>query len=583
MKPKSSLLKKLIVGFIITTLLFVISIGFAFFFATKSIVKSSYMEKATMSAEFLVETIDIAKVEQLAENPEESDLYNELQKQLTELLDLNPLTYMYIVVEPLDGEEEAMTLVDGGHVESGDVYAIGETMDGVYYDDIIAAFEETGSYSEFEATEEFGDLISSYVPLRNAQGEIFAIFGVDDAFVLLSAIQERALSETLPLFIIIIVIMSVIIISALGIYLYRLLRPLPFLREATVNMDAGNLQNARNVMSGIDLSPKNEIVQFAQAFRSSLASLTVMIQVLDGMSKDISSTTSTIKNVSNNVDQSTDSLLDSIKEISESVKEQEEIASNAIQAVQQMKQDSYEITERVETVVENLTTTSDLIETNASNATVVSERVEAMTNMVEKTSQNVQLLSERYTSIEEMVTVIQDIADQTNLLALNAAIEAARAGESGKGFAIVADEVKKLAEMTKGSAEHIRGHIEEFKGVTEDVIVNMNTSTQEVQHGAKLVKEMSVELSTILQSAQKVMEDVRNMSIVTNKIEVTAELVNSSFEQSTAANKKVVRSSNTVREAAYVQDEVVITLTRTVDELTKSVTNLENMLKKYNT
>ena len=73
------------------------------------------------------------------------------------------------------------------------------------------------------------------------------------------------------------------------------------------------------------------------------------------------------------------------------------------------------------------------------------------------------------------------------------------------------------------------------------------------------------------------------MSIVTNKIELTAELVNSSFEQSKAANKKVVRSSNTVREAAYVQDEVVITLTRTVDELTKSVTNLENMLKKYHT
>ena len=569
------------IGFIVVTLLFVVSIGGAFFFATKSIVKSSYMEKATMSAEFLVETIDIEKVEQLAKNPEENDLYYELQKELTELLNLNPLTYMYIAVEPLDGEEEAMTLVDGGDFESGDVYAIGETMDGVYYQDILAALKETGSYSEFEANEEFGDLISSYVPLRNAQGEIFAIFGVDDAFLLLGAIQERALAETLPLFITIIMIMSVMIISALGVYLYRLLRPLPFLREATVNMDVGDLRNARNVMSEIDLSQKNDIVQFAEAFRSSLASLTVMIQVLDGISKDISKTTSTIKHVSDNVDQSTDSLLGSIKEISESVKEQEGIATNAIQAVDQMKQDIHEITERVDTVVENLTTTSDLIEVNANNANVVSQRVEGMTNMVEKTSQNVQLLSERYSSIEEMVTVIQEIADQTNLLALNAAIEAARAGEAGKGFAIVAEEVKKLAEMTKGSAEHIRSHIEGFKGVTEEVIVDMNSSTQEVQHGAKLVKEMSVELANILHSAQNVMEDVRNMSDVAEKIEVTAGLVNSSFEQSTEANKEVVRSANAVREAAYVQDEVVITLTRTIDELTKSVTNLENMLKKY--
>lgn len=134
---QNGLVKKLPLGFIAIIIVFTVAIGVAFFFATQSVVKTSYMEKSTLSAEFLVEQLDVKKVEALAQQPEENDIYTELQQQLTRLLELNPLTYMYIVVPPAEGEEEAMTLVDGGDFSTGEVYALGETMEGVYYDMVV--------------------------------------------------------------------------------------------------------------------------------------------------------------------------------------------------------------------------------------------------------------------------------------------------------------------------------------------------------------------------------------------------------------------------------------------------------------
>ncbi|MEM9166563.1 MAG: methyl-accepting chemotaxis protein [Planctomycetota bacterium] len=133
--------------------------------------------------------------------------------------------------------------------------------------------------------------------------------------------------------------------------------------------------------------------------------------------------------------------------------------------------------------------------------------------------------------IGEVIQVINDIADQTNLLALNAAIEAARAGEHGRGFAVVADEVRKLAERTQQATEEVGRSIQSIQSGTSGAVTAIEASAKRVDHGVELANNAGIALNEIMSSSNSVGDMVNQITATIGQQSAASEQVSRSIEQ----------------------------------------------------
>lgn len=169
--------------------------------------------------------------------------------------------------------------------------------------------------------------------------------------------------------------------------------------------------------------------------------------------------------------------------------------------------------------------------------------------------------------IGQISTVIKDIAEQTNLLALNAAIEAARAGEQGRGFAVVADEVRKLAERTSASTKEISGVVESIRSETEYVVSAMSNIEREVQEGASFSRLTGEALKQIVDAAS-------------NATEMTNRIVISTKEQASATDD-VARNLEEISVVTEKNDASVRDVGRTAEEVALIATELQHVVSRF--
>ncbi|MDR1936500.1 MAG: methyl-accepting chemotaxis protein, partial [Candidatus Accumulibacter sp.] len=242
----------------------------------------------------------------------------------------------------------------------------------------------------------------------------------------------------------------------------------------------------------------DEIGTMAQSFdhmvdsvQKAVRAIEAEVAKVDATVKAVSATAGQVAQASSAQSGSTSAMAASIEEMTVSINT---VASSASDA-QAMAQYAREISEEGSRIIEN-----------------TQDEMGAIAHIVSRASKVIATLGEESHQITSVVKVIKEVADQTNLLALNAAIEAARAGEQGRGFAVVADEVRKLAERTAQSTSNIGAMTGKIQASASEAVAEMEKVVAQVASGQSLAQEAGQRMKTINEEAGKVSDAVTEIS-----------------------------------------------------------------------
>jgi len=346
----------------------------------------------------------------------------------------------------------------------------------------------------------------------------------------------------------IIAVLTLVVFMLLQMIIRSIVNPLSDIQKAIKN-----IQTSKDLSQRVKLVRHDEIGVIGDSFNQMVESFQQIIhQVIAGVHE---------------VQKSSAQLYDSSNKVSMSSRRQSEAAAS-------MAATTEEMLVSIEYVASNSRHTYTIAQQSGSlstqgertakdTATEMSKIAEA----VNLSSVSINQLGEESKQISDIVKTIKEIADQTNLLALNAAIEAARAGEQGRGFAVVADEVRKLAERTSKSTFEISAMIEKIQTETNDAVAGMQEGTARVKGGVEMAEQAGISMANIRDSAQQVLESVNGITTALG-------------EQSTAGGQ-VAQGVEHIAQMADENSSAVAEIAVTAERLSQLADSLQQAVDQF--
>ncbi len=339
---------------------------------------------------------------------------------------------------------------------------------------------------------------------------------------------------------------------------------------------ATSISNNDLTASIIPQSPKDEL---GNAFAKMIAGLQKAVGQVAESANAVTSASAQLARASEQSGEATNQIATTIQQVAKGTAEQTAGVTKTAVAVEQMSRaidgvakgaqeqatavtKASQVASRISQAIEQVTNNAQAVTRDSAEAAKYSREgaktvketitgMEAIRSKVGLSASKVQEMGTRSEEIGAIVETIEDIASQTNLLALNATIEAARAGEQGKGFAVVADEVRKLAERASSATKEIAGLIKGIQKTVSEAVSAMQESASEVEAGVGRANSSGEVLNNILQAAESVYKQAEaagqaaaRVSSAAGELVGAVDSVSAVIEQNTAATEQMAANSN---------------------------------------
>lgn len=540
-----------------------------------NIVQTVIHDRAGGIAQLWASTIEMDDIESSRSNSEvDSLIQQKLIKQLDQLAKYEPaVSQGYIMDSKFADDQKGIKLlaVPTNNIEDelypGDVFS----------SELLAqALEEAVSsketaYSEIY-TDEFGTWQAALVPIFDENNEVVAVFGID-----LDASIMNQLKYKFLLWLSVGIVIALIVVFILQYFgTKKLLAPIKEIQTGINKVSNGDLTAKLNVKS------KDELGELSHQFNTMTETLSSLIQQAHLVTDKVNQSSTEFIKIAGDTVQSANQFSKSIHEVTGSLEYQTASSEESARVMEEMATGIQRAAESASTISMN---SEDTLSLTQDGKNLIEQAVNQMQNIHQTVGSSAELVTKlgtRSQEIGQIASVISEITEQTNLLALNAAIEAARAGEAGKGFAVVADEVRNLAEQSKTAASKIVNIIQLTQVDTNNAVEAMSKGTREVATGVQVIDNVGTIINQIVESTKLVSGEIQESSAVYEEMSASSEEVNATvneiadaaqnsltiFKELKSETEKQLQSMNIMEESSHSIAEMVKSLEEQLNTFT---------------